>query len=326
MLHFNYENFGLTNYVKSDQLKEFHEFLQVGSYKNTTCHEVGDEKVIQTLDVFNPIVDDPYWFGSIVAASTLNNIYSYNAKPFFAMSIIGTDKEHFKNSVNDLIFVGAKEKLKEGGVELSGGKEVETNNLIFGLHITGSTKKIWEKNNIEVGDNLILTKPLGSGFLAEALKLKKITDKEIKNFAIYASTLNSDVVRTLSNCNIKTCVNIDNGGLFGALRRISSSNFYFEIKTNSIKFLPGVNKYLTKEFFSYEANKNKYLASQIVYNEDFDVALCDPTINGGFIFSVSDKETYKVLKQLEVAGCLEADIIGTVKDNKAKHKFSVILM
>ena len=147
-------------------------------------YKVSDDlALIQTVDFFTPIVDDPYWFGQIAAANALSDVYAMGGVPKTAMNLVAFPAKDMDISVLRRIIEGGLDKMREAGVVLVGGHTVEDPELKYGLSVTGyiHPDRVLTKKNLKVGDRLILTKPLGTGIIATAIKgalaSQEITDK-----------------------------------------------------------------------------------------------------------------------------------------------------
>ena len=281
-----------------------------------------DLALIQTLDFFTPIVNDPYDFGRIAAANALSDVYAMGGRPLTAMNIvcfpIGTmDKEILKE-----ILRGGLEKIHEAGAVLAGGHSVDDVELKYGLSVTGlvSPDKVWTNGGAQPGDALILTKPLGTGILATAIKAGLISSEAEKQVIDVMVTLNNKAAEVMSTYSVHACTDITGFGLLGhALEMARTSKVTISIEVHKIPVLSEVLDHAGLGLVpagSY-ANKN-FCASHVrkVGNIDpmyLDI-IADAQTSGGLLIALASNEVEQALWDLKVAGIQEVVLIGHVVD------------
>jgi selenide,water dikinase len=178
-----------------------------------------DLALIQTVDFFTPIVDDPYWFGQIAAANALSDVYAMGGTPKTAMNLVAFPVKEMDLSVLRQIIQGGLDKLSEAGVALIGGHSIEDKELKYGLSVTGTVHpaRVLTKKSLRSGDRLVLTKPLGTGIVNTAIKAGmaslELTDKVTRLMA----ALNRDAAGIMSNFNVSACTDVTGFGLLGHL-------------------------------------------------------------------------------------------------------------
>jgi selenide,water dikinase len=282
----------------------------------------GDLALIQTLDFFTPIVNDPYDFGRIAAANALSDVYAMGGRPLTAMNIvcfpIGTmDKEILKE-----ILRGGLEKIHEAGAVLAGGHSVDDVELKYGLSVTGlvSPDKVWTNGGAQPGDALILTKPLGTGILATAIKAGLISSEAEKQVIDVMVTLNNKAAEVMSTYSVHACTDITGFGLLGhALEMARASKVTISIEVHKVPVLSEVLDHAGLGLIpagSY-ANRN-FCASHVREVGSIDPMyldiIADAQTSGGLLIALASNEVEQALWDLKVAGIQEAVLIGHVVD------------
>ena len=178
-----------------------------------------DKAIVQTVDFFTPIVDDPYQFGAISAANSLSDIYAMGAQPLFALSIVGFPSNRLPVTVLKEILKGASDKAAEAGIAIIGGHTVDDTEPKFGLAVTGEVHpdKIWTNANAQEGDALVLTKPIGTGILTTALKQGLLKAEDAQQVILQMAELNKETSEAAKEFDIHACTDITGFGLLGHL-------------------------------------------------------------------------------------------------------------
>lgn len=311
-----------------------------GIYKLTK-----DIAIIQTVDYFTPIIDDPYTFGQIAVANALSDIYAMGGKPLTAMNIVCFPKKELKISVLKEIIHGGIEKMHEAGVLLLGGHTVDDLELKYGLAATGIVhpKKIVTNANAQPGDELVLTKPLGTGIIATAIKAGLAKKETVKKIVQSMNTLNEKAARIMlaigvnpalapplhagaglaCKSGVNACTDITGFGLLGhAYQMAFNSNVGIKIYLDNVPIFLETKKFLEEGLVpaGLYANRDFYLPhlETQCLKEDLDI-LFDPQTSGGLLISVPEKKSGKLLKKLLDEGINSASLIGEViKKPKAK--------
>ena len=205
-----------------------------------------DLALIQTVDFFTPIVDDPYWFGQIAAANALSDIYAMGGEPKTAMNLVGFPLKQMDLSILRQILAGGIDKMKEAGVALIGGHSIEDGELKYGLSVTGFVhpKKVLTKGGMKPGDRLVLTKPLGTGVINTAIKgglaSADVIDKVIRLMA----TLNRDAATVMTRFPIHACTDVTGFGLLGHLAEmVVGTGYGVVLRVADIPILPEAIEY-----------------------------------------------------------------------------------
>jgi selenide,water dikinase len=249
--------------------------------------------LVQTVDFFTPIVDDPYTFGAIAAANALSDVYAMGGQPVSALSILAWPA---KGDLEDLaqILKGGAEKIHEGGCALIGGHSIADSEVKFGYAVTGTIHPDRIKTNAgaRVGDALVLTKRLGTGVISTALKRGIAKDSDVEASIESMLTLNRRACQTMLAFDVHGCTDVTGFGLIGHAREMAlASKVTFEIDPGAIRFLPGAVDYARQGALPGGLNNNReFAASCVEGRSEFDDLLYDPQTSGGLLISLPDAD------------------------------------
>jgi selenide,water dikinase len=274
--------------------------------------------LIQTVDFFTPIVDDPYLFGQIAAANSLSDVYAMGGKPLTVMNIIAFPVCSLDSDVLLAILQGGQSKIAEAGAVLVGGHTVNDTEPKYGLSVTGTVHpdKVWTNAGARVGDYLLLTKPLGTGILASAARAEMFpTGVEAATQSM--ATLNRQAAELVTNFNISACTDITGFGLLGHLYEMASaSKVEIEIRANAVPLLPDAAEAAQMGLIPGGAYANRDYLTKVSFAEavpEWLRDICfDPQTSGGLLFSLPQAEADKALAAMQAAGITQAAIIGKV--------------
>jgi selenide,water dikinase len=222
--------------------------------------------LVQTVDFFTPIVDDPYTFGAIAAANALSDVYAMGGRPISALSIVAYPA---KGDVGDLeqILKGGAEKMHEAGCSIVGGHSVADDEIKFGYAVTGTVhpERVKANAHARAGDALVFTKRLGTGVIATALK-RGIAAEEHVNEAIRSMlTLNRRACKEMLRFDVHGCTDVTGFGLIGHAREMAlASSVTLEIEADRVQFLPGALDYARAGAVPGGLNNNREFASCVV--------------------------------------------------------------
>ena len=279
-----------------------------------------DLAIVQTVDFFTPIVDDPYTFGQIAAANALSDVYAMGGKPITAMNIVCFPSKTLDISILRDILRGGLEKLREAGVVLIGGHSVDDEELKYGLSVTGTIHpgKVVTKSGARAGDKLILTKPLGTGIINTAAKGGVASEETIANVTRSMSALNRTASEVMQEIGCNACTDITGFGLLGhACEMIQNSEVGLKIRASSVPIFAEAVEFARMGMIPGGTYRNKEFRSRMVKVADglpdymLDI-LFDPQTSGGLFISVSTPKADILLSGLHKAGVLEAAIVGEV--------------
>ncbi|MFT4104577.1 MAG: selenide, water dikinase SelD [Lacrimispora sp.] len=312
-----------------DSLPKFQDpALMVGieTSDDGAIYRVNDEvALIQTLDFFTPVVDDPYVFGQVAAANALSDIYAMGGEPKIALNIVA-----WPNCVNPeilgRILQGGASKVLEAGAVLAGGHSIQDDEPKYGLSVTGFVHpdKVFKNSGAKPGDVLILTKPLGTGIINTAVKADMASEEAKEEVVRVMTTLNKKAKQIIEHYDVHGCTDVTGFGLAGhGAEMAEGSNVTLEI---SAKDLP-----VQKEAFSLAqmglipegAYKNRYYTeNKVDYGETeeyFRDIFCDPQTSGGLLVSVSPEDAKRIAEDFKAAS-METDwaVIGRVVEREEK--------
>ncbi len=285
-----------------------------GVYKITD-----DIAIVQTVDFFTPIVDDPYWFGQIAAANALSDVYAMGGVPKTAMNIVCFPINQMDISVLRRIIQGGIDKMKEADVVLAGGHSVEDNELKYGLAVTGfiHPDHILTKRHLKVGDRLILTKPIGTGIINTAVKGGLVSVEIIESVTKLMAALNRKAAEIMKGYPVHACTDITGFGLLGHISEmIVDSEFGIRIQSDMIPIIRGTLDYAGMGFIPAGAYRNRKFFEKIVdisssVNRSIQDILFDPQTSGGLLICVDSKSADDLLIRLKNKG-MNATMIGEV--------------
>ena len=280
--------------------------------------------IVQTVDVLTPIADDPYTFGAIAAANSLSDIYAMGAKPLTALNILSFPPDEIPPMVLREIIRGGCDKVKEAGAVILGGHTIRDSEVKYGLAVTGIVKKseIISNHNARVGDVLVLTKPIGTGVIATALKNKEVVKKAVERANKSMLKLNKTASILMKRFKADAATDITGFGLLGhALNLAQASQIGLEIYTSEVPILPGAFVLAQKNFFSAGSIANfeyvkPYVRFASTVNKTWQMLLCDAQTSGGLLIAIHKNKVDKFIKALYRKGLKDAKIIGRVIKGK----------
>jgi len=276
--------------------------------------------IIQTLDFFTPIVDDPYAFGQIAAANALSDVYAMGGKPLTAMNIVCFPQKTMAISILQEILAGGLDKMHEAGVLLVGGHSAEDAELKYGLSVTGTIQpaKVVLNSGAKAGDRLILTKPLGTGIISTAIKGNTAEEGAVAKIIKSMSTLNQKASELMQATGVHACTDVTGFGLLGhAVEMIEGTNVGMVINSAAAPFFPEVRGLAEMGMIPGGLHRNRDFRKNIVdIAEDVPQYLADilfdPQTSGGLLISLPESKAAELLDKMHKEGVAEAVIIGEV--------------
>lgn len=280
-----------------------------------------DVALVQTVDFFTPIVDDPFLFGRIAAANALSDVYAMGGKPLTALNIVCFPIKDLDPSILKETLQGGLAALQEANVALLGGHSIQDKEFKYGLSVTGQLhpRKILAKQGARPGDRLILTKPLGTGILSGAGKKGLLSAEEEQAATSTMAALNKDAADVIFSFDVHSCTDITGFGFLGhAAQMVRGADVGLNIRLADVPVLSGAYQYANDGHVPGGLKKNR-----AHFSEDVDVTsgidpiletiLYDPQTSGGLFFSLSETESHLCLQRLKDAG-LEACVVGDVTE------------
>ncbi len=281
--------------------------------------------MIQTVDFFTPIVDEPYMFGQIAAANSLSDVWAMGGEPAVALNIVG-----FPNCLDPAILgdilAGGAAKVKEAGAVLVGGHSVQDDEPKYGLCVSGFVHpdKIFKNYGCKPGDILVLTKQIGSGIVNTAIKADMASPAAIREAQMVMASLNQKGKRVVEKYQVSACTDITGFGLLGhCVEMASASEVTFEINVKDIAYLTDAIDYAKMGLVPAGAYKNRgYSIGKVEVGsveEHYLDLLYDPQTSGGLLISVSPKEYDAMMKDFKEANMETAiSVIGKVSPKSDK--------
>ena len=299
-----------------------HPDLLVGFNKSDDAgvYRIGpDLALVQSLDFFPPIVDDPYQFGQITAANSVSDIYAMGGKPLTALNIVCFPLDKFPPETLTQIIDDAQSKLKEAEVTVVGGHSIKDKEIKFGLSITGlvNPDKMLTNSGAKAGDKLFLTKPLGTGIITTAIKQNKADEALTKLVIETMSSLNKTACELMLKHNANSATDITGFGLLGHTYEMAAgSEVTIRIFSDKVPLLPKAKELAGEGILTGGAKANReYLEGKVSKSDKLDSnlehILFDPQTSGGLLISVPAASAEALSSALKEAGLCH-DIIGEV--------------
>jgi len=297
-----------------------------GSDDGSVYKLTDDIALIQTVDFFTPIVDDPYMFGQIAAANSLSDVYAMGGTPKTVLNIVAYPIENLGPETLGEILRGSSDKVKEAGALVVGGHSIDDKEPKFGLSVTGLVhpERYYKNTGARPGDVLVLTKPIGVGILTTALKKDLLTEDQITSVTDMMRTLNKHASRALQTFNPSAVTDITGFGLLGhAYEMAKGSGVSFEIDNKHVALLPGTKDLANKQVFPAGSRTNHaWLKEYVEYGKDIsteeELILCDSITSGGLLISLPEEEANEYVNYLSEQYSIEAQEIGKVSEQKEK--------
>lgn len=279
--------------------------------------------LVQTVDFFTPIVDDPYSFGQVAAANAISDIYAMGGKPLTALNIVAFPIHTLDRAILAEILRGAGDKLKEAGATLVGGHSIDDKEPKFGLAVTGLVHpgKVRTNSGAKPGDKLILTKPIGVGILTTSIKKDLLTEAEIERVTRVMTTLNKTAAEVMEPYEVHACTDVTGFGLMGHASEVAKgSGVGLIIERDRVPVLPRVRE-LAEAGNVPGGTKNNFahVEDSVEFPETMDQIdrwiLCDAVTSGGLLISVAGSDAEALLGDLLKAG-VEASLIGEAEADR----------
>ena len=283
-------------------------------------YQISDQlALVQTLDFFTPVVNDPTLFGKIAAANALSDVYAMGGIPLTAMNIVGFPVPLVEQGVLTDVLNGAASIVSESGAAIVGGHSIENKEPIFGMSITGQVNpnEIWKNKGARVGDVLVLTKRIGTGIMNNALKADLFPTGTAQAVASM-STLNRVAAEVAHNFTIHACTDVTGFSLMGhSVEMASASNVTIHITTYDIPLFDDVIDAARMGLVPAASYGNRKAITDVQVDKILDSVwtdiLFDPQTSGGLLFSVPATEGADLVKALRDVGVDGATIVGAVE-------------
>jgi selenide,water dikinase len=277
-----------------------------------------DLAIVNTVDFFTPIVDDPYVFGQISAANSLSDVYAMGGEPKTCMNIVCFPKGKMDIEILGEILKGGADKVKESGAVVIGGHSIIDEEIKFGMAVTGiiHPDKILRNVGVQEGDALILTKPLGTGIITTALKKGKASEESVNQAVKSMTTLNAAASLVARKHPVHACSDVTGFGILGhSLEMASGSGVTLVIESAKLPLLHRAPRLAEKGYITGGCKRNQeYLNDKMVIDKSIreglvQVAL-DPQTSGGLLIAVAKRHAVKLIDDLHAAGVAHAAEVG----------------
>jgi selenide,water dikinase len=279
-----------------------------------------ERALIQTLDFFTPIVDDPYEYGQIAAANSLSDVYAMGGTPLTAMNIVCFPMSDYPKEWLVEILRGGADKVAESGALLLGGHTVNDETIKFGLSVTGIAhpREITANSGARPGDCLVLTKGIGTGLVTTALKRATADPDNVLATVQSMKTLNAAAQRAMVRAGARCATDITGFGLLGHLYEVvAASGVSAELDAGTIPFLPGALRYAEDGVNTGGGRNNAaYLGDRVRFAPELPeavrVACCDPQTSGGLLIALPEDRLPLLLAELKRESVPTRAIIGRI--------------
>ena len=287
----------------------------------------GDKFIVQSVDFFTPIVDDPYQFGQIAAANALSDIYAMGAKPLFALNIVGFPIDELSKDILSAILKGGSDKAEEAGIPIVGGHSIDDKEPKYGLVVSGEVQKskLIKNSEAKEGDILVLTKPLGSGIISTAIKNGEASEEMINEAVNCMKTLNSFAGELMHEFSVNASTDITGFGLLGHLYELcKASQVSAKIKFHSIPFLNGISTLASNGNISGGTKRNlEYISDFVDFSKQLNntekLMLSDAQTSGGLLVALPKSKATEYAKQCTEATGFESKQIGILSSYRDKY-------
>lgn len=288
-----------------------------------------DLALIQTVDFFTPIVDDPYMFGQIAAANALSDVYAMGGVPKTAMNLVAFPAKEMDLSVLREIVQGGIDKLKEAECVLIGGHSIEDKELKYGLSVTGfiHPDRVLTKKTLQPGDRLVITKPLGTGIINTAIKAGLASEKITDFVTRLMAGLNRDAARIMGGFPVHACTDVTGFGLIGHLAEmVEKSGRSVRLSSADVPIIAEAFDYAAMGLIPAGAYKNRKFRQEMVergpeVKQATEDLLYDPQTSGGLLISVGKESAEPLAAALKAAGIESAAVIGEVLEGPEERIF-----
>ena len=275
--------------------------------------------LVQTVDFFTPIVDDPYTYGAIAAVNSLSDVYAMGGKPLSSLSILAYPA---KGDLDDLgeILKGGAEKMHEAECVILGGHSVADNEIKFGYAVTGTVHPDRVKANAgaRAGDALVFTKRIGTGVVATALKRGIARESDVQAATESMLTLNRAACEAMLDFDVHGCTDVTGFGLLGHAREMAiASGVTIEIDSRAVRFLSGAVEYARQGAIPGGLKNNReFVSSCVAGTSEFDDLLYDPQTAGGLLISLPESDAARLERKFAAAHRIGK---ATIRQNKPIH-------
>lgn len=306
-------------------VKDANLIVGIDTYDDAGVYKINDDQaIVQTVDFFTPVVDDPYAFGRIAAANALSDIYAMGAKPLTVMNLVSFPVGKLDMEILAKILQGGNDKIQEAGALLIGGHSIDDQEPKYGLSVTGIVhpQKVLSNAGARPGDLLVLTKPLGIGIITTGIK-RGIVSSEIEEEAVRVmSELNKAASEAAIEVQVNACTDITGFGLLGHLHEMmKGSGCQAQIEAGKVPVLEGTMECIEKQAVPGGSRSNqRYLADKVHFDsqvaEAHQIILCDAQTSGGLLLAVPEDKCEALIDALNSRNTIASAVIGRVEEGE----------
>ena len=286
--------------------------------EDASVYRLDDEcALVQTVDFITPVVNDPYMYGQIAAANSLSDVFAMGGEVVTALNLVGFDGCHHPYELLREILEGGRDKVLECGGVVTGGHTIETPEMYYGLSVAGRVhpRHFWRNNTPQIGDVLVLTKPLGMGVLSTAIKADMLSQSEILEAANSMAMLTVYAMRILREYSVHACTDVTGFGLLGHGLEMANNKVTLAFNEDSIPVLQSAKTYADMGIIPAGTYANKTHVN-FTCKEVGNILLYDAQTSGGLLVSMAESEAKEALPKLQDAGYEFSAIIGEVEELK----------
>lgn len=285
--------------------------VDISTSDDAAVYRISDDlAIVATVDFFTPIADDPYDFGAISAANSLSDIYAMGAKPLFGLNIVGFPTNRLPLEVLERILQGAVDKAAEAGVSIIGGHTVDDTEPKYGMAVTGVVHpdKVVTNAAAQLGDQIILTKPIGTGIIATAVKRGLVDEDVAREVNEWMATLNRAAAEAMVEVGVSACTDVTGFGLLGHLREMTAgSGLDAEIYADQVPIIGGAEALISANVVPGGTRDNlAYVEPHMIWGEAVShtqkLLLADAQTSGGLLIAVPSERLEALLEALEERG------------------------
>ena len=277
-----------------------------------------DLAIVNTVDFFTPIVDDPYVFGQIAAANALSDIYAMGAEPLTALNIVGFPRDTLPLEVLAEVVRGGAERVRKAGAVVIGGHSIIDAELKYGIAVTGVVHpdRVIRNVGVRAGDALVLTKPLGTGIITTALKKRLAPDRSVQAAIASMTTLNRTAARVMRSFEIHACSDVTGFGLLGhALEMASGTRVTIVLESTRLPLLDSAVRLASEGCLTGGCKRNRtYLEEKVEIDPTVPDGLVevafDPQTSGGLLIALPKNAGPELVRRLRASGVRAATVIG----------------
>ena len=277
-----------------------------------------DLAIVNTVDFFTPIVDDPFVFGQIAAANALSDVYAMGGDPVTALNIVGFPRGRLDLDVLGDIIKGGSERARHAGAVVIGGHSIIDPELKYGMAVTGviHPERVIRNVGVREGDALILTKPLGTGIVTTALKHRKVSAAILRAAVASMVSLNKSASLVARSFPVHACSDVTGFGLLGhATEMALGSGVSLTLEAHALPLLPGATRLAQAGYLTGGCKRNRaYLEDKVVVDRRVAAPLVeiafDPQTSGGLLMALPSKSAKDIVSKLRAAGVRSATVVG----------------